>query len=143
MRSPLRRDAVNAVARARPDVAVDIDAEAIRNSGGDFGDHAALAELAVRDLEGPDVVRPVRVRPETGIGDVEQLLVGRKGEAVRAPEVVDDDAQRAVTRIEAIDVAASDLALRLAALVGRADAIGRIGEPHRAVRSSPPHRSAN
>src|SRR5206468_4145629 len=40
---------------------------------------------------------------------------------------------RAIARIEAIDIATADLALRLAALVGRADAIARIGEPDRAV----------
>src|SRR5579872_2068345 len=104
--SAIWRDAVNAVARACPKVAVDIDPEAVRDSGRDLGEHAAFAELAVRDLEGADVVRPVRIRPETGIRDVEKLLVGRKGEAVRAPEVVCDNSERAVARIEAIDVAA-------------------------------------
>ncbi len=78
MRSPLGRDAVDAVAGARPDVAVDVDAEAVRDAGRDFGEHAAVAQRAVRDLEGADVVRPVRVRPEAGIGDVERLSSGEK-----------------------------------------------------------------
>jgi len=55
------RDSVNAVACARPNIAVDIDAGPVRNTGRDFGDHSAPAELAVRDLESLDVVWPVPV----------------------------------------------------------------------------------
>ena len=60
-----RRDAVDPVACTRPNVAVNVDAETVRNSRRDVGDHAVSAERAVRRLEGADVVGPVGIRPET------------------------------------------------------------------------------
>src|SRR5271170_2669707 len=128
------RNAVDPVAGARPDVALDIDSESVGNAGRNFREHAAVAQLVVRDVEGADVVGPVRVRPEAGIRDVKQPFVGREGESIRTPEVVCDDAQRAVPGVTAIDVTASDFTLRLAALVGCADAVAWVGKPHGAVR---------
>jgi hypothetical protein len=100
----LERKAVNPVARARPNVAVDVDAETVRNAGRDFGDNAAFAERDVRDLERPDVMRPIRVWPEASVRDVEKFLVGRQGKSIRAPEVVYDNGSEP-SWVEAIDIA--------------------------------------
>src|SRR6185312_14175828 len=59
-----RGNTMHAVACARPDITVGVDAEAVGNSGRDLRDHAALIQPSVCDFEGADVVRPVRVRPE-------------------------------------------------------------------------------
>src|SRR5271170_3546254 len=129
-----RREALDPITGASPDVAFDVDAEAIRDPRGNFREHPAVAQRAVRaDGESSDMVRRVRVGPEAGVGDVERRLVGRKGQAVRAMEVVDDDLQTGVAGIKSIDVATSDLALSLAALIFGADAIARVGKPDRAI----------
>ncbi len=135
MRSPLGRDALNAVARACPDIAVDIDAEAVRNAGRDFGDARGSCR-ACRPRprrRGCGGASPGSARSRNRRCREVSRRAKRRGRSGRRKSS-DDDAQRAVARIEAIDVAASDLALRLAALVGRADAVSRIGEPNRAVR---------
>ena len=100
-----------------------------------FGeDLAALQRLAVRaDGEAADVARAVLDVGGAGIGDVEQLLVGREGEAVRPHHVVDDPVDRAALRVDAIDVAAVDLLRLPVALVVGVDAVGGIGEPDRVV----------
>ena len=68
------------------------------------------------------------------IGDVEDRLVGREGEAVGLGEIVGDDADLAALRIDPVDVAAGLLHLGLVALVVAHDPVVRIGEPDRAVR---------
>jgi hypothetical protein len=68
-----------------------------------------------------------------GIGDIEDMLVGREAEAVRLGEVVDDHVELSRSRVEAIDVAAVLLRLGLVAFIVGKDAVGRVGEPDRAV----------
>ena len=60
-------------------------------------------------------------------------LVERKGEPVGSIEVVGDDVARSRRRIDAVHVAAADLALGTMALVVAVDAVRRVGEPHRPV----------
>ncbi len=69
-----------------------------------------------------------------GVGDIENLLVGREREAVRLDPVADDQGHRPAVRIDAIDVRRADLGFGLVALVVAVDAVGRIGEPDRAIR---------
>ena len=127
--------AVDALAGARPDAALPVDAEAVEEAGGRFGeDLAALQALAVGgDGEAADVARAVLDVGGAGVGDVEEFLVGREGEAVRPHHVADDAVDRAALRVDAVDVAAVDLLRRAVALVVGVDAVGRIGEPDRIV----------
>ena len=101
-----------------------------------LGEDLAARQLAVvGDPEDADVLRPVLHMRGARVGDVEQPLVRRESEAVRAHEIVGGDADRSRAGVDAIDVAGADLALGLVALVIRVDAVGRIGEPDRAVGS--------
>src|SRR5262249_47425216 len=80
----IARVATHAVAGRQPEVAVQIDAEAVEYADRTDREHlAARQRLAVgRHLELSHVVRTVRSVRYTGVGDVEQRLVGRKCEAV-------------------------------------------------------------
>ena len=83
-------------------------------------------ELAVVDVEQADVLG-------ARVTDVQLGLVEREGQAVGSIEVVGDDVARSGRRVDAVHVAAADLALGAVALVVAVDAIRRIGEPHRTV----------
>src|SRR5262249_50938171 len=57
----LRRVAVHAVAGAGPDIAVGIEPEAVGEPRADVGEQPAARQLlAADDVEGPDMVWPVR-----------------------------------------------------------------------------------
>src|SRR3954451_2567720 len=127
---------MHAVAGARPDAPLRVEPETVEDGIGAVGEDLAARQLAVvRDPEDADVLRPVLHMRDAGVGDVEQPLVRREGEAVRAHEIVGDDADRPRPGIDAIDMAGADLALGLVALIIRVDAVGRIGEPDPAVGS--------
>ena len=79
-------------------------------------------------------MRLVGVRSETAISNVKQLPIARKGNPIWATEVVRDNAQRAVARVEVVNVWLPTSLSAFAALISRADAVGRIGEPDRAIR---------
>src|SRR3546814_8214829 len=69
---------------------------------------AARQFTVLADLEGADVARPLVVVRGAGVGDVEQLLVGREGEAIGLHEVVGGDGEPAALGIEAVDVTGAD-----------------------------------
>ena len=94
------------------------------------GEHAAVAQRRAVDLEDANV-RRAAVR-EAAVDDVEPLLVGREGEAVRAGEVVGHHRGAAAARIEPVDVG-RQLGPVGVAFVFAVDAVARIGEPDRAV----------
>ena len=52
-----RREALDAVSGAGPNIAVHINAKAVRDAGRYVGENAAVAKPAVRDVEGADVMR--------------------------------------------------------------------------------------
>jgi hypothetical protein len=68
------------------------------------------------------------------VRDVEQILVGRKRQAVQLFEIIGDNLHIAGGRIEAIDVASADFTLGLDAFIVGKDSIGRVGEPDRPIR---------
>ena len=113
-----------------------VDAEAVEQAGCGFGEQSGRAERAAvgADFGDADVARAVLDVGRAGVGDVEQLLVGREGEAVGFDEIGRRRRDRAAFGIDAIDVAGADLLRRGVALVFGIDAVGRIAEPDRAVR---------
>ena len=127
---------MHAVAGAGPNPPLGVDAEAVEQTRRAFREHLAAGKRRAvgADLETADVARPVHLMRDAGVGDIEQALVRREGEAVRPHHVGDDGRDLARARIDAIDVAAADLRRLPVALVIGVDAIGGIGEPDRAVR---------
>jgi hypothetical protein len=107
-----------------------VDAKAVERSGGADREHlATLDAFAVgRHGEAADMAR------RAGVGDVEQFLVGREGQPIRANHVVDDSRDIAGFRIDAVSMTTVDLGGCAIALVVAVDAVGRIGEPDRIVR---------
>jgi hypothetical protein len=116
-------------------VAIRVDAEAVEQAGGAFGERRGGAERAaiVADFGDADVARAVLDMGRAGVGDVEPFLVGREREAVGFDEIGRRRRDRAAVGIDAIDVAGADLLRRGVALVFGIDAVGRIAEPDRAV----------
>jgi hypothetical protein len=67
------------------------------------------------------------------VGHIEQRLIRREGETVRLDAVGDHGGHIAGRGIDAVDVGGTDLADGLVAFVIAVYAVGRIGEPDRAV----------
>src|SRR5882724_1855355 len=88
-----------------PDVALDVDLQAVGDSGSriaaDVDEHAAVRDGVVgQDAIAPHVLVAAAVR-------VENFLVGRQGEAVRIRDVVDDPGQlAALDHVDALEVEA-------------------------------------
>ena len=87
-----RRVAADAVlfrigpAHAAPDIAVGIGADAVGEAGSEaFDEDLVVGKLVAVDVESTDI-RTAAMR-DAGIGDIQPLLVGRKGEPVRLVEV--------------------------------------------------------
>src|SRR4029079_2841099 len=109
---------MDALGRARPDAAVDVETEAVEEPGGAGGEDLAAGEGAIGvDPEAPDVARAVRAVGGAGVGDIEETLVRREGETVRAHEVAGHDAHVACRRIDAIDITSIDFHRRPMTLV--------------------------
>src|SRR5579864_9187929 len=91
---------VGAHAPAAPQVAVDVDAKAVRRSLASIDQHAVVFERAcvAAHIEHADLARHLA----RGY-DVEQRLIRRKRESVRARDVVRDDRHLARLAIDAID----------------------------------------
>jgi hypothetical protein len=116
-------------------VALGVEAKAVEDPRGAGGEDVAARERPVgADVEDADVARPVGAVGHPGVRHVQARLVGREGEPVGALEVVGRDAALARRRIDAVDLAGSDLALGRVTLVVALDAVRRVAEPHRAVR---------
>ncbi|HEY0986132.1 MAG TPA: hypothetical protein VGD80_03735 [Kofleriaceae bacterium] len=97
-------------------------------------DLAAAERAAVgADGEPPDVARAVLDVAHAGVGDVEQALVRRERQSVGPDEVGGDGRARAARGVEAVHVGGVELRRRRVAFVVGVDAVGRIGEPDRAV----------
>jgi len=86
-------------------------------------------------VEHADMRRVVRPIGEASVDDVELLLVRREGNAIGLDEVVDNNLDVTGFRVDAVDVVLFLLGLGLDALIVAADAVDRIGEPDRAIRS--------
>ena len=69
----------------------------------------------------------------TGIGNIEFCFIGREGQTVRFDKIGCHRCQSAALRIKPVNIRGADLALRAFALVIGINAIGRVGEPNRAV----------
>ena len=131
---PVGVEDVDAIVGAGPDAALDVEPEAIEESGGAGGEDLPPGEGGVdRDGEAADVARPHPAVRGAGIRDVEQTLVGREGDAVRLTK---SSATRVTPRcgVDAEDIAAVELHLGEVPLVVGLDAVGGIGEPDGVVR---------
>src|SRR5438309_7719148 len=123
----LGRDDPHPARRRFPDVALDVDLQAVGDSGSriaaDVDEHPAVGHRVVReDAIAPHVLVAAAVR-------VENFFVGRQGEAVRVGDVVDDAAHFAVLdHVDALDVQAL---ARI--LLAKAQAAVGVGEVDRAV----------
>src|SRR5437762_2098673 len=99
----LGRDDPHPARRRFPDVALDVDLQAVGDSGSriaaDVDEHPAVGHRVVReDAIAPHVLVAAAVR-------VENFFVRRQGEAVRVGDVVDDAAHFAVLdHVDALDV---------------------------------------
>src|SRR5580704_10632465 len=94
--------------------------------------HLSHLNIQVEHADMRRVIRPVR---ETGIDDIELLLVRREGNAVGLHEVIDDNPDVTGFRVDPVDVVLFLLRLGFDALIIAADAVDGIGEPDRTVGS--------
>ena len=100
--SAFRPDAMDAVGRARPDVAVDIDPKAIGHAGIDNGECSARRQLPFGgDVERHDLMRALLIVRHARVGDIQDLLIGRKGKAVRFAKLVGRDRDTAALQVDA------------------------------------------
>src|SRR5919198_239721 len=90
---------------------------------------AGLKTCTPEDVVGTGRVEAPRLLVGTAVGDVEDRFVGREAQSVGLVEGVGHHRQAAGTRVEPVDVVA-DLRLGLEPLEV---AVGRVGEPDRAV----------
>ncbi|CAM2160147.1 hypothetical protein PT2222_70130 [Paraburkholderia tropica] len=130
----VRRIAVHAIGGAGPDVAVFVDAQAVRNALLHRHENAAVHEPSVAHVECANMARTVLDMRRARVGDIERRFVGRERETVRLDEVVGDAARFRRAAHERIHVAAADLALGAKAFVVAENAVVGIGEPDRALR---------
>jgi hypothetical protein len=99
-----RIDAVHAVSRAAPDVAVLVAADAVGVARGHGVEHPALSQCAgLVDIEYPNVPNRVVREQEAGLDDVETPLVRRKAQAVGPSVIVGHHAQRTRARVQPVD----------------------------------------
>src|ERR1700736_2304997 len=94
--------------------------------------HLSHLNIQVEHADMRRVIRPVR---ESGIDDIELLLVRREGNAVGLHEVIDDNPDVTGFRVDPVDVVLFLLRLGFDALIIAADAVDGIGEPDRTVGS--------
>ena len=116
-------------APAAPEIAVDIDAEAVGRAGTGVDEHPAGAERAAIDVEHAQLAR----RHGAGFHHVELRFIRRERQPVGTLHIVGHHGDRAGLAIDAIDVG-RQFRLVLLALVIAEQAERRIGEPDRAVR---------
>ena len=119
----------------RPQVAMPVDAEPVEETVvADRKDLVVAQRLSVRrdpvDVDRAGRVRHVRL---AGVGDVEKRLVRREREAVGSNAIARDGLEFARRGVQPEDQGLLDLAPGEHALVKAIDAVGRIGEPDRAV----------
>ena len=120
------------VAGRRPDVAVDIEPEAVRDAGlHDVEDARPFEPAPVDDVERHDVVAAL---DHPRIRHVERPLVEREREPVGVDEGVGRDRQLAGRAVQPEHEAATQLGVGLVALPVVEDPVRRIGEPDRSVR---------
>ncbi len=131
----VRREAMDAVRRARPEIAGRIDTDAVGDADVDHAEHAVVPQCFALDTEATDMGRRAVGVAGAGIRDVEDAFVRREGKPVRLEEVVDDAADLAALPVHPVDAAHRLFGLGLRALVVAHDAVGRIGEPDGAVRA--------
>ncbi len=89
-------------APADPQIAVDVDSQAVR-SAAFFGGNQRPTVCQLRPIV-RDVVNPDDSQSDARLDDVQLRFVGRKREPVRTIDVTDHDAQCFRRRIPAIDV---------------------------------------
>lgn len=86
----VRRDAMNAIGGARPDIAVLVQAKPVAIPRLDLVEDIAAVEAAVGvDVEGPDVLAGIVRGLVAGFRYVESAFVRRKRQAVRPVEIYD------------------------------------------------------
>jgi hypothetical protein len=108
---------------AEPDVAIDIDANAI---GGDL-----LGKLlAVGQLAGPHIHVKNADRPCLAIDDVEELLVVREAQSIRLLKIISHDRDVAALPVHSVDVVARPLLFRLDTFVIAENPVAGISEPN-------------
>ena len=121
-------------AHAAPHVAVHIATHSVGYAGcKPLGENLAVGQLASIDIavEHPNV-RGASVG-QARINDVQPLLIRGETDAVRLRKVIDNRLDLAGLAIDAEDIVLVLLWGLLQALVVAADAVGRIGEPDRAI----------
>ena len=116
-------------APAAPQIAGDVAAETVGRAGAAVHEHPAVGELAAVVDHVIDLDQPVGIAAR--LHDVEALLVRREADAVRPHEIVGHHRHLAA-RVDPVDIR-GQFRLLLVADVVAGDAVGRIGEPDRAV----------
>src|SRR5882724_701163 len=133
--SAVRAVAMDAIAGARPDVAAYIEPEAVEESRiAGRKDLATRERAAIRaHREAPDMAGTVFHVGRAGVGDVEELFIGREGQPIGLHEIGRHRHAVAARRIVAVDEGGADLRRSSVAFVVGIDAVGRIGEPDATV----------
>ena len=124
-------EAVQPVVAGRPDPAGVVEPDAVEHAGVAGGEDLAAGERPSSvDVEPADVAPP-------GVDDVERRSSAREREPVGTVEVVGHDGDSAPCRVDAVDVAAADLALGPVALVVAVDAVaGSVNQIEPSARST-------
>ena len=121
-----------APARAAPQVAVHVAANAIGESGRHVGEDATVFEAAICHIKSANMRGAAQSMRGAGIGDVENFFVGRETQAVGTHKIVGNDGGISGIGIEAIDVG-GQFVFRNVAFVVERDTVSRIGEPDTAI----------
>src|ERR1700733_9883351 len=137
-------DAVIAIADpsgADPDVALGIDPHAVREAGFAVERHidqrARVRQLVAVEVVLPDDVLGLRVVRDTGVADIDLLVVVAEGDAIRLERVFGDFGYLAGLAVEPVDrlflIGLDRAGIGLLALVDTDRSVTGIGEPDRAV----------
>ncbi len=129
-------DAVVAItrpARARPNIAVQVGADAVGHARRHVDKDLVIAQVTVGHVEDADMGWAVLLVRDAGVYNVEFGFVRRKAETVGLGKITGDHRGLATLRIDAIDIG-GQFKLGACPFVVEQDAIARVGKPDAAVR---------
>ena len=125
---------MDAVASRTPNASFTIQSEAIEQAFRTFSKYLSAAKsVVVSDNVSPNVPGAVRIVRDPRISDIQQAFIRRKRQTVWFDVVVRHDADVA-RRVNSVDMACSDFALRTVPFVVYQNSVTWVGKPNRSIR---------
>ena len=127
---------MHAVTGAGPQVAVQIEPEAIKQANAAVGKVLPILQAAAVRGQGvaAQQARAVGHMGGAGVDHIQPALVGREGQAIGAHHVLHHRLHFAAVRVNAVDPGRADFGFGGIAFVVRVNAVGGVGEPDAVVR---------